>query len=127
MLVLLWAILPTATKVFIMQNLHLYLLLAQSIGRYGAGPWVFTLVLEDGSEVDLYSATQESEISMLLLSSPGDSMTSAWFVGPQGCMFIPEVGPSYTLLEVSQSFLTYGLPVVHPSVDVAARVALTGQ
>ena len=54
-------------------------------------------------------------------------MVSAWFVGHQGCMFLPEVGPSYTLLEVAQSFGTYGLPVVYPSVDVAARMALTGQ
>lgn len=109
-----------------MQNLHLYLLLAQSITRHGAGPWVFTLVTDDGQSVDLYSADQETEVSCLHLTSPGDSMSSVWVVNPEGCMVFPEVSPSSDIQDLAESIATYGFPQWYASGDLAASAALAG-
>lgn len=109
-----------------MSSLDLYTLLAQSISLYGAGPWLFTLSLEDGNQVALADATQEMSIRCMALSSPGDSMTSVWVVNPQGCMVFPEVGPSCEITDLAESIANYGFPQWYASGALAAKSALSG-
>lgn len=109
-----------------MSSLAQYASLAQSIALHGAGPWVFTLSLEDGSQVVLAEATQEMSILCMALSSPGDSMSSVWVVNPQGCMVFPEVSLSSDVQDLAESIATYGFPQWYASGALAASAALAG-
>ena len=109
-----------------MSSLDLYTLLAQSINLYGAGPWVFTLSLDDGSQVVLAEATQEMSIRCMALSSPGDSMTSVWVVNHQGCVVFPEVSLSSDVQDLAESIAIHGFPQWYANGAVAACAALSG-
>jgi hypothetical protein len=107
-----------------MSNLSVYRQLAQAISlRDTRGNYLFSLHTSDDETLDLAEVTEDLTVTCMSLSSPGDSMTSIWVVGPWGCMVFPEVSVNSDISELCQSFV-YHRPTVYESADQAVLMSL---
>jgi anti-sigma factor RsiW len=108
-----------------MSSVAQYASLASFIDAHSSNN-VFTLHYEDRSSVDLSLAQPGASVLCMSLTSPDDSMTILWVLGPWGCVVFPEVSVGSSVQDLVSSFAYYP-PVVYSSAEEAARVTLTGQ